>query len=306
MQRRAKDYTDHSQWLWSDLPIEASKAAAKTLALRSAAGAVADWLDDGTAILPNAADGATIDRFRRDMLHLIGGSDSLAGGAGRESDVKMTFWDTDGHHHQAAAESLLAKREAKVLDLHIRLEAARQLIFAPKILDFLTDMFQDDVVAFQSLYFKYGSQQGAHQDTAFVITEPSSHFAASWIALEDVVPGAGELFYYPGSQRLDDLIFAGGTKALQGGDPDAERYSVLLEQDAEAAGHRRERLLIPRGTALIWAADLVHGGEPVRLSQTRRSLVTHYCPKRAKVPYAEHLGLAPRQVGDRAWVIGAN
>ena len=296
MQLREKRFENETQWLWSDLPNHAAKAQGAALGLKSQPANVLQWVDHGYTILPEAVQGDLVGRFDSDMRQLIDRPDS---------GVMMTFWDTDGHHHQRAEQSLLAKREAKVLDLHTRLESAQRMIFAPKLMDFLTDVFQDDVVAFQSLYFEYGSQQGAHQDTAFVYTVPASHFAASWIALEDVVPGAGELFYYPGSQRLDDLIFADGTKALRGGDPDANNYSTILEQTATSAGHRRERLHIPRGTSLIWAADLVHGGEPVTLDHTRRSLVTHYCPLRAKVPYAEHLGLAPIAAGDRAWVIGA-
>jgi len=95
-----------------------------------------------------------------------------------DSDIKMTYWDTTGHHHEIARIDRLHNKEAKVLDLH-----TGDLIFAPAILDFLTDIFQDDAVTFQSLYFENGSQQGCHQDTAFVYVEPPYQFAACWIAL---------------------------------------------------------------------------------------------------------------------------
>ena len=296
MQMRKKTFEDRQRWLWTDLPIDQALAEAERLPLLTERPILDGWIENGYAILPDAVPVEEGLAFRADLLQRL--TDPKHG-------IAMTFWDADGHHHQAAAQDLLTKREAKVLDLHVRLKSAQALIFAPPILDFLTDVFQDDVVAFQSLYFDYGSQQGAHQDTAFVYTEPPSHFAASWIALEDVVPGAGELFYYPGSQRLDDLIFADGTKALRGGDPDAQGYSPLLEETAENAGHHRAKLHIPAGTALIWAADLIHGGEPVRIDHSRHSLVTHYCPKRAVVPYVGHLGLEPERVVDGGWVVGA-
>ena len=43
-----------------------------------------------------------------------------------------------------------------------------------------------------------------------------------------------------------------------------------------------------RGDVLIWHADLVHGGNPVSRSITRKSVVTHYCPKRLAPLFAEH------------------
>jgi len=222
-----------------------------------------------------------------------------------DSDIKMTYWDATGHHYAPAAADLLHHKEAKVLDLHTRLESARDLIFAPAILDFLTDIFQDDAVAFQSLYFENGSQQGCHQDTAFVYVEPPYQFAASWIALEDILPGTGELFYYPGSHRMDDLIFAQDTKALRPGDPDGPGYSASLEEILTAQGLHRELLHIPQGTALMWSADLVHGGAPIQTPHTRRSLVTHYAPKHAVIPYQPHPDRPLREVWKRGWVVGA-
>jgi hypothetical protein len=42
-------------------------------------------------------------------------------------------------------------------------------------------------------------------------------------------------------------------------------------------GMRKENALLKKGQALVWAANLLHGGEPIRRpGSTRRSLVTHY------------------------------
>lgn len=70
-------------------------------------------------------------------------------------------------------------------------------------------MFERPAVGFQSLYFRWGSQQAVHQDTAFVKVSSPMEFAASWIALEDIKSGSGELEYYIGSHRLDDYCFTG-------------------------------------------------------------------------------------------------
>jgi hypothetical protein len=297
MQRRPKDFEQPQRFLWTDRPDAADTAARLGSQLRTSPERLLSWSAEGYAILDKAVSTAAIDHFL---------PDSQAAITDPAGTIMMTYWDETGHHREKAGPDRLGKTEAKVLDLHVYLDSTHDLIFAPDIVDFLTDVFQDDAVAFQSLYFEYGSQQGCHQDTAFVYVEPPLHFAASWIALEDIVPGSGELFYFPGSQKLDDLLFADGTKALRGGDPDAEHYSSELERIAAEAGLTKQFLHIPKGDALIWAADLMHGGAPIHVRHTRRSLVTHYCPKNAAVPYVVQSGKALRQVRDRGWVVGQN
>ena len=44
---------------------------------------------------------------------------------------------------------------------------------------------------FQSLSFIKGSNQGIHQDTAYVVTDQPMKLIATWIALEDINPGSG-------------------------------------------------------------------------------------------------------------------
>ena len=68
-------------------------------------------------------------------------------------------------------------------------------------------IFEDNPLAFQSIYFHRGSQQSIHQDTAYVITKKPLSLAASWLSLQDVEPGSGELAYYPKSHKYDHFYF---------------------------------------------------------------------------------------------------
>lgn len=43
-----------------------------------------------------------------------------------------------------------------------------------------------------------------------------------------------------------------------------------------------------KGDALIWHADLAHGGKPISVTRSRRSVVTHYCPKYATPLFSEN------------------
>ena len=297
MQLRTKNYSDNNRYLWVDLPSAKSRLQVEDQYFRSDPTLLATFTDQGYVVASNAVDPGAVDVFLTDL-------ESLLEHPGQH--IAMTFWDTDGKHQESARREYLDKTEAKVLDLHTRLSSAHRLIFSPVILDFLRDVFEDEPVAFQSLYFEYGSQQGAHQDTAFVYVDPPNHFVASWIALEDVEPGTGELFYYPGSQKLDDIIFASGSKALTGSDPAAASYSRELEGIAAERGLVRTRFLPRRTDVLFWASDLIHGGEPIARRRTRRSLVTHYAPRRSVIPYAQSAGREPSQAAGGGWVIGQN
>lgn len=289
-----KDFSRRENFLWTDIPDAASRLSGLTQSCETQ-DSLRSWIDEGYAILRSAASRELATTFIADTRNRLIDADT---------SIHMTFWDDKGHHVEPAHLSKLSFTEAKVLDLHTHLESAQRLVFSPKILEILHLIFDDEVVAFQSLYFEFGSGQGAHQDTAFVLTEPPMHFAASTIALEGVSPGQGELFFYPGSQKLGDFIFVGGGKAFRPDDPDCDRYSQMLEAAAGASSLRRTPFLPETGDALLWAADLIHGGEPHAGQRTRRSLVTHYCPRRASIPYVRHLGLEPRQVGRGAWVVG--
>lgn len=235
------------------------------------------FIEHGFVILEGAADDAAIDAFRADLDKVFSG----------ETPRGMTYWGPDGHHQEPAAREHLMMNEAKVLDTHWVSEAAQHLIFAPRVLRFLRVVFGEDPLAFQSLYFHRGSQQDIHQDTAFVPVDAAPlDFVATWIALEDVQKGSGELLYVPGSHRLPDLNFINGKKCTPD-DPNIGNYAVMVRENYEAAGLRARRFLPKKGDVLFWAADLCHGGDKiVEPESTRNSLVTHYCPISRRPEYA--------------------
>jgi ectoine hydroxylase-related dioxygenase (phytanoyl-CoA dioxygenase family) len=252
------------------------------------------WIENGYAIIP-AALGAD------DVARTQAAIDRLIDTGARE----MTYWDASGKHQHAATRGKLDAPECKVIDVHASDPDVQRAIFAPKIARFLELVMQAKAIAFQTLYFEYGSQQGFHQDTAFVYVEPPLEFIASWIALEDVIPGCGELQFYAGSHRLPDALFGEPPgKALYANDPKAATYSSELEARCKNAQMQHERFLPNAGDVLFWAADLVHGGAPRAGTRTRRSLVTHYCPIGRRPPYAAS-GRMPQVVVDGHAVMSA-
>src|SRR4051794_20311895 len=59
----------------------------------------------------------------------------------------------------------------------------------------------------------------------------------------------------------------------------AEAYEAQLSEAARARGMAERTFLAKRGDVLIWHAGMAHGGKPISQARTRKSVVTHYCPR---------------------------
>jgi hypothetical protein len=264
--------------------------------------ALLQWAINGITVIPKAVPEDLIDLLLARLDNILAGASVKSGFVDRlltlfrkRTQFKpehplMTCWQDKAHYFGLLNAEFLKEREAKILDLHNLLSEARQLAFAPLIFRHLACAFQDSPIAFQSLFFLRGSEQGAHQDTAFVYTTPVPHFVAAWIALEDIRPGTGELFYYQRSHHLPDILGSRGTKALHPGDAALSDYGKDLIQICEEASLTPLTFLPRKGDVLLWNYDIVHGGSPIMdTSATRKSLVVHYCPSSAAIPYeSEH------------------
>ena len=178
---------------------------------------------------------------------------------------------------------------AKALDLHWLSNAVRDIVLCEAVTDFLHLVFERRALVSQTLGFWRGSAQPLHQDSAYVPYSLPRNFVASWVALEDVVAGAGELEYLPGSHRaLSEFSYPGGYKSVfesaRNGTAEAAAAAVPVHGRQITIEGRRlslapERFLAKRGDVLFWHSDLAHGGSPISTSRTRKSLVTHYCPR---------------------------
>ena len=233
------------------------------------------FIEHGYVVIKNAVDYATIDSLLEEINRIPMTTRKYVAGSNNESCFAEAVFDNPAY---------------RVLDVHVNSVFARKVMFAKEILRFLEIIFEADALAFQTLLFRYGSQQGVHQDGAYVVVDPPLNFAASWVALEDVVEGAGELIYYAGSHKNEEFIFGNNRKHFQinvDGIPAHDAFLGHLEAQAEKHNQPRTTFLANKGDALIWAADLAHGGTVATKSPqpTRLSLVTHYCPVDARPSY---------------------
>jgi ectoine hydroxylase-related dioxygenase (phytanoyl-CoA dioxygenase family) len=164
-----------------------------------------------------------------------------------------------------------------LFDLYVNLQSSRRVCIHPRITRFLSLVFQARVLAFQQLLFQVTNGHQWHQDTAYVVVDTPTFLAATWIALQDIEDGSGELAYYDRSHRLPHYIFSNDSKHSDGDTPDYSRQLEVACQTSQLAHHR---LLAKKGDVFFWTADLVHRSHPLVLppDTPRLSCVTHYCP----------------------------
>lgn len=156
----------------------------------------------------------------------------------------------------------------------------KRLATHPEVLRTLEQLYGRRPIPFQTLNFSRGSEQRTHSDIVHFNSLPHGFMAGVWFALEDVGADNGPLHYYPGSHRLPIYephdVGAGGS-SLAGRDERYRRYEDFVAALGEASGLPRRTVTMKRGEALIWAANLLHGGDPIADPEsTRHSQVTHY------------------------------
>lgn len=175
-------------------------------------------------------------------------------------------------------------------DMYINFANARTAVLAPTLIDVLHNILEEPVLAFQSLGFTRGSGLRLHRDANFIGVNKPETVIGTWLALEDIEAGSGELAYYPNSHRFPAYHLSEGSVhrvraegKLSYNNDDYVEY--LREQIAE--NHLEEkRFLAKKGDCLVWHNDIVHTGTPItRPELTRYSLATHFCAASARPNY---------------------
>jgi ectoine hydroxylase-related dioxygenase (phytanoyl-CoA dioxygenase family) len=154
-------------------------------------------------------------------------------------------------------------------------ENVRALALSPSMLALLEDLYGRRPLPFQTLNFRRGTQQAPHSDAIHFSTIPEGFMCGVWVALEDMDMDNGPLVYYPGTHKLPYVKPADfGVEAKWENYPSYEEYAAgVIDREAPEPRYGT----IGKGQAIIWAANLLHGGatqnDPDR---SRLSQVTHY------------------------------
>jgi Phytanoyl-CoA dioxygenase (PhyH) len=199
---------------------------------------------DDTGCAPDVIDGAVADL------------DGLYSGEGRRENGVVYY-------------------EHRIQDAWRTSANVRALALSEPIHSLLGSLYGRTPHAFQTLNFRRGSEQAVHSDTIHFNSQPPGFMCGVWIALEDVDMDNGPLIYYPGSHLLPEFTMEdAGVEARQDRYTDYERFIANL---IDERGLEPDYGTIRKGQALIWSANLLHGGLPQRdAARTRHSEVIHF------------------------------
>jgi ectoine hydroxylase-related dioxygenase (phytanoyl-CoA dioxygenase family) len=177
-----------------------------------------------------------------------------------------------------------AKNVTRLQDAWTYNADVKEVATAPKVLEVLRVLYRREPIPFQTLNFNVGTQQRTHSDMIHFSSVPQRFMCGVWIAFEDIHAGNGPLHYYPKSHKLPffDMV----DMNLRGSDSRsqeetygyyAKQYENFIQASIEDMGLKKAILNMKKGQALIWAANLLHGGEKItQEGATRWSQVTHY------------------------------
>jgi ectoine hydroxylase-related dioxygenase (phytanoyl-CoA dioxygenase family) len=293
------DEASRLRTLWTDAPDatdQLERMASEGLIRGATIDALLHFIEHGWLVMPGAIEPELIDRLVNDIrtMHRKPGkfvrTDHRNGGASLQ--VNGTTPD----------------RFESLLDLYVNLESSRRVCMHPRISQFLIAVFRARPLAFQQLLFQRSNGHLFHQDTAYVAVEEPLYLAATWIALEDVVEGSGELAYYDASHKLPHILFKGGTKRFDFAVDDQHEYAEQLDTMCRERDLPYRRFMAKKGDVFFWAADLVHRSHPRTLPEdtSRLSCVTHYCPATVQ-PFwfnfhPDNRGIEPDAMGSGAFV----
>ena len=159
-------------------------------------------------------------------------------------------------------------------------EDIRRIAANPRLIEILSSVYGRRAFPFQTLTFPLGTQQKPHSDTLHFNTHPERFMCAVWVALEDTDSDNGPLVYYPGSHRWP--IVGNAQMGYGAASPDAmfahyAQFQRTWEAIARVHGVELARFRAKAGQALIWTANLLHGGDLQKdMTRSRYSQATHY------------------------------
>lgn len=122
----------------------------------------------------------------------------------------------------------------------------------------------------QSMYFEGNSATWAHQDVYYLDAAPPGRMTGLWIALEDIAPGAGRFYVYPGSH----LIAIGRNQGELDFAFHHERYKQRVREAIAAAGLVCRAPALRQGDVLFFASRTIHGSHPTTQPQHARNSMT--------------------------------
>jgi ectoine hydroxylase-related dioxygenase (phytanoyl-CoA dioxygenase family) len=195
-----------------------------------------------------------------------------------DSIIEEVKVDMDNKGYNLNFEMKNQRDNVRIQDLWMYSESVKKIACNPKVLEILEMLYGREAVPFQTLNFRVGTQQRAHSDTIHFSSIPSKFMCGVWVALEDITPENGAVFYYPKSQNLPEYNFSHFIeKPIDTSYDNYLDYEDFIGNIVAAYNFEKKPFYAKKGDVLIWSSNVIHGGSKViNEKSTRYSQVTHY------------------------------
>jgi len=164
-------------------------------------------------------------------------------------------------------------------------DSIANLTIHPNIINTLSYLYGKTPFPFSTINFVKGSNQPLHSDTIHFHTIPHLWMVGVWIAFEDVDETNGTLRIVPGSHKwpvyeYHNLNLPHPDTIENGEAHNYKIYEDFLVELIKSKNASEKNIKLKKGQALIWAANMLHGGCNVEgvtdLNKTRLTQANHY------------------------------
>ena len=195
---------------------------------------------------------------------------------GNDHEVDVNSGPLAGRAYKMHEVDPSARNECyKLNNLFGRRAEIRRVALTPRLRQACAELLDGDPLICNSLNFERGSQQEYHIDTWYMPPPVEGKMVVASIAIDDVDSENGPVAYWEGSHKIPPYRFSHGRlNEIPAEKPQCREY---LEREIAARGLKEAEFHGKSGDVLLWHAQLLHAGRPIRdKSRTRSSLVVHY------------------------------
>lgn len=139
----------------------------------------------------------------------------------------------------------------------------------------LNALIQGEAIVAQTMYFEGNPATWPHQDKDYLDATQPGAMVAAWVALEDIQPGAGRFYVYPGSHKLDIEKLGKNLNIML----DKDAYIKLVKDTINKNNLECFAPALKKGDVMFWHGKTIHGSLATTQPQySRSSFTAHYMP----------------------------
>lgn len=172
-------------------------------------------------------------------------------------------------------------KNPRIVEGYKKFKSIRNLCKNNEIMNILKYFYEKKPVPINSINFIKGTDQPLHSDYIHFSSMPHKYLCAAWIALEKTDEKNGPIVVVPGSHKFDlidySLFNLKTPTSMQELSKFYKIYETYVYKLIKSKRIKPKTIILKPGQAVIWAANLLHGGKKIiDQSRTRFSQVVHY------------------------------